>query len=183
MMLTGRRQIAGLDFPEMEELLCEDADARERRSAGHIVITPGGGGGPRQRRCLSGPKYARFNWAMATRRPTRSARWPDRTVGTSPARLPSTGQRAVPECRRTAVTEAFTYSYEQALKLMQKKDVFDVSKEPAADHERYGKHDFGRHCLLARRLLESGVGFVQLAHSNYDTTTRTSTSTSSRWRV
>ena len=58
--------------------------------------------------------------------------------------------------RRTAVTEAYTYSYEQALQLMEQKDVFDVTKEPAKDHERYGKYDLGRHCLLARRLLEKG---------------------------
>ena len=71
--------------------------------------------------------------------------------------------------RRTAVTEAYTYSYEQALQLMAQKDVFDVSKEPARDHERYGKYDLGRHCLLARRLLEKGATFVQVSHSNYDT--------------
>ena len=52
---------------------------------------------------------------------------------------------------------------------MEKRDVFDVSKEPAKDHDRYGKHDFGKHCLLARRLLENDVSFVQVTHSNYDT--------------
>ncbi len=71
--------------------------------------------------------------------------------------------------RRTAETDAYSYSYEQALQLMERKDVFDVTKEPAKDLERYGTHDFGRHCLLARRLLEHGVTFVQVTHSNYDT--------------
>ena len=52
---------------------------------------------------------------------------------------------------------------------MQQREVFDVTKEPENDVERYGKHDFGRHCLLARRLLERGITFVQLSHSNYDT--------------
>jgi uncharacterized protein (DUF1501 family) len=52
---------------------------------------------------------------------------------------------------------------------MERRDVFDVTKEPARDLDRYGTHDFGRHCLLARRLLESGVTFVQVSHSNYDT--------------
>ena len=42
-------------------------------------------------------------------------------------------------------------------------------KEPARDQDRYGSHDFGRHCLLARRLLEAGVTFVKVSHSNYDT--------------
>ena len=52
---------------------------------------------------------------------------------------------------------------------MERRDVFDVTKEPARDLDRYGTHDFGRHCLLARRLLESGVTFVKVTHSNYDT--------------
>ncbi len=39
---------------------------------------------------------------------------------------------------------------------MERRDVFDVTKEPARDLDRYGTHDFGRHCLLARRLLEVG---------------------------
>jgi uncharacterized protein (DUF1501 family) len=71
--------------------------------------------------------------------------------------------------RRTAITEAFTYSYEQAQQLMAQREVFDVAKEPEKDADRYGKFDFGRHCLLARRLLEKGITFVQLTHSNYDT--------------
>ena len=52
---------------------------------------------------------------------------------------------------------------------MERRDAFDVTKEPARDLDRYGTHDFGRHCLLARRLLESGVTFVKVTHSNYDT--------------
>ena len=35
--------------------------------------------------------------------------------------------------------------------------------------DRYGRHDFGRHMLLARRLLEKGVTFVKVTHTNYDT--------------
>ena len=52
---------------------------------------------------------------------------------------------------------------------MERREVFDVTKEPARDVERYGAHDFGRHCLLARRLLEAGTTFVKVSHSNYDT--------------
>ena len=71
--------------------------------------------------------------------------------------------------RRTAQTDAYTQSYEQAEELMKRRDVFDLSKEPEADRKRYGSHDFGRHCLMARRLVEKGVTFVQVSHSNYDT--------------
>lgn len=71
--------------------------------------------------------------------------------------------------RRTADTDAYTFSYEQAQNLMADRDVFDVTKESAKDLDRYGSHEFGRHCLLARRLLERDVPFVQVNHGNYDT--------------
>jgi hypothetical protein len=41
-------------------------------------------------------------------------------------------------------------------------EVFDLSKEKAADHERYGKNPTGQGCLLARRLIERGVPFVEV---------------------
>jgi membrane-anchored protein YejM (alkaline phosphatase superfamily) len=71
--------------------------------------------------------------------------------------------------RRTAATEAYTRTWDQALRLMDRREVFDASKEPQRVQERYGDHDFGRHCLLARRMLEEDVRFVQVNHSNYDT--------------
>jgi uncharacterized protein (DUF1501 family) len=71
--------------------------------------------------------------------------------------------------RRTADTDAYTYSYDQAQDLMTRRDVFDVEKESAADRAKYGNSEFGRHCLLARRLLENDVPFVQVNHNNYDT--------------
>ena len=40
--------------------------------------------------------------------------------------------------RRTAETEAYTNSYEQAQQLMARREIFDVTREPARDLERYG---------------------------------------------
>lgn len=41
-------------------------------------------------------------------------------------------------------------------------DAFDIRKEKAQTQERYGESEFGRGCLLARRLLERGVRVVQV---------------------
>ncbi|MGN6134633.1 MAG: DUF1501 domain-containing protein [Aureliella sp.] len=41
-------------------------------------------------------------------------------------------------------------------------DVFDISREPEAVRREYGETTFGRSCLLARRLIEGGVRFVQV---------------------
>jgi len=47
---------------------------------------------------------------------------------------------------------------------------FDVHQEPARLRDRYGRHDLGQCCLLARRLVEAGVTFVTIqAGGGWDT--------------
>ena len=52
-------------------------------------------------------------------------------------------------------------------------ELTDVSSEPAKIHEMYGTEpgqvSFANNCLLARRLIERGVRFVQLYHRGWDT--------------
>lgn len=61
--------------------------------------------------------------------------------------------------------------YRQALTMLSApryRDAFDISREPAALRDRYGRHRSGQACLLARRLVEAGVPFVNVIwnHSN-----------------
>jgi hypothetical protein len=44
---------------------------------------------------------------------------------------------------------------------------FDLSKEPDAVKDAYGRTRFGQSCLLARRLVEAGVPFVQVNWSDH----------------
>ena len=39
---------------------------------------------------------------------------------------------------------------------------FELTKESPQTQDRYGRHQFGQSCLLARRLIEAGVGLVQV---------------------
>jgi hypothetical protein len=45
-------------------------------------------------------------------------------------------------------------------------DAFDITKEPERVRERYGDTEFGRGCLIARRLAERGVRMVQVYFGN-----------------
>jgi hypothetical protein len=47
-------------------------------------------------------------------------------------------------------------------------EAFDISREPAALREAYGQSNFGQSCLLARRLCEHGVRFVQVYYLSKD---------------
>src|SRR5262249_37071459 len=58
----------------------------------------------------------------------------------------------------------------RAVQLMRsdKGKAFDLSLEPTAAREAYGTTHFGRSCLLARRLVETGVPFVEVYLANWD---------------
>ncbi|MBN8419181.1 MAG: DUF1501 domain-containing protein [Verrucomicrobia bacterium] len=45
-------------------------------------------------------------------------------------------------------------------------DAFDISREPAKMREMYGETPFGRSCLLARRLAESGVRYISVYYTS-----------------
>ena len=48
---------------------------------------------------------------------------------------------------------------------------FDLEDEPDALKQAYGNHVFGRGCMLARRLVEAGVPFVEVSLNGWDTHT------------
>lgn len=170
MMTTGRREMPGADYPKIGAVVAKALTPADSPMPGHILISPGGSGGRGNDAAYLGPQYS--SMALGNGNPPANTQRPEAISETGDASR-NDFRRKIDERflsrRRTALTDAYTYSYEQALRLMTQRDAFDVSKEPAADIERYGTHDFGRHCLLARRLLEQGVTFVQVVHSNYDT--------------
>lgn len=48
------------------------------------------------------------------------------------------------------------------------RDAFDISQEPVALRDEYGRHTFGQSALLARRLVERGVKFVTVNTQPWD---------------
>jgi hypothetical protein len=62
-------------------------------------------------------------------------------------------------------------TYHRAVELMQSREAkaFDLSREPAASRAPYGESKFGEGCLLARRLVETGVSFVEVTLNGWDT--------------
>ena len=64
--------------------------------------------------------------------------------------------------------EASIMAMEVAFRMqLEAPQVFDIGKESEAVRTRYGDHDFGRGCLMALRLVESGVRMVQVYFGNF----------------
>ena len=71
--------------------------------------------------------------------------------------------------QRDAALETRLESYEIAFRMQaEATDAFDLSKESADTKAAYGNKETGRQLLVARRLVERGVRFVQVWHQGWD---------------
>jgi hypothetical protein len=67
--------------------------------------------------------------------------------------------------------DAHRTTYRRAVELMKSKEAkaFDISQEKAATLRAYGSGRFAEGCVLARRLVETGVSFVEVTLGGWDT--------------
>jgi hypothetical protein len=91
------------------------------------------------------------------------------TADSPPARMLERGrlledlERPTSTSAERKVTKEWEELHHHALELATApagRQAFDLSREPAAVRDRYGRHPLGQNLLLARRLIEAGVGFV-----------------------
>jgi hypothetical protein len=95
--------------------------------------------------------------------------------GVSPSGLESREhlRSSLNELRRLAESDAvdrLDRYYQRAFSLLtseQARQVFELSLESEATRDRYGRFRFGQCCMLARRLVEAGVRFVQVNWSSH----------------
>jgi hypothetical protein len=64
--------------------------------------------------------------------------------------------------------EAHRQAKEKAWRLLRARSVFDIRADWPKYRDLYGDSEFGRRCLLARKLIEAGVPFVEVGQDNYD---------------
>jgi uncharacterized protein (DUF1501 family) len=69
------------------------------------------------------------------------------------------------------VAKSHSTAYDRAVRLMESvgSSAFDLSKEPTRTRDAYGNNLFGQGCLLARRLVERGVPFIEVTLGGWDT--------------
>src|SRR5262249_31212095 len=72
--------------------------------------------------------------------------------------------------RRDLPALSLQHVYERAERLMRKAGkAFGLDAEKASVRQAYGRNLFGQGCLLARRLVERGVPFVEVSLNGWDT--------------
>ena len=93
------------------------------------------------------------------------------------AKMDTMSRTMVASPQLAAAAESKKVAYE--LILGAGKDVFDLSKEKKELRDLYGRHTFGQECLVARRLVETGVPYIVInypggwdTHKNHFATMR-----------
>lgn len=173
-MTTGRGRMPGADFPHLGAVTARSLMSESFSLPGHVLIRSSPGGRNVESEFHSaaylGPRFA--SMALYDGNPPKFDDRPSEITDEADVRRNVIRERANERFlrrRRTAETEAYNFSYGQARELLANRHVFEISRETASDQERYGTSQFGKHCLLARRLLENGVPYVQVNHADYDT--------------
>ena len=70
----------------------------------------------------------------------------------------------------SGLIDAYDQTYKEAVKLMGSSElkVFDIKEEKQEVRDFYGNNKLGQGCLLARRLVEKGVRFVEIEYGSWD---------------
>ena len=166
LMHTGYSPQGGADFPALGAWM---ADAHPSpHLPGYVAIdAPGQGPG------LLGASRAPFVVPDPTR-PVRNLA-PSRAIPRSRqddrASLWRTLQDDFGDEHRSAQVAGHTEVVEQALDMMSSEATaaFDLEAESSSIRERYGTSRFAQGCLMARRLVEAGVPFVEVGLRGWDT--------------
>lgn len=136
----------------------------------YVWIKPGSGGFIYQDAGFLGPKYGAL--ALGDGKPPENLLLNKTVTADDDAErkaLRNLADKRYAERRSKEFTDANSYVFDMAEKLARRQDLFDESTFAPKDVERYGKHEFGRHMLMARRVLEAGVTFVKVNSYGWDT--------------
>jgi len=175
MMQTGRLFSGGIHTPHVGSAV---AYLRGRKSdlPPHVILpeTMGAGGGnlPNgQSAGFLGKAYDPFALMADPSKPNFEVpdMLPPKEIGTvrlqRRRRLRDIVDGTVKHFEATENARLLDSNFQAAYRLMtstQAREAFDLSKEPQKVRDRYGMNRFGQCCLLARRLIESGVRFITI---------------------
>lgn len=136
----------------------------------YVWIKPGGGGFKTEDAGFLGPKYGSLAFGDG-KPPEDLLRHASLTAQEDDERneLRRMMNKRYAAQRRPAYTEASSYVFDTARELMRRSDIFDTSKLPSKDLDRYGRTEIGQHMLIARNMLEAGVRFVKVNSYGWDT--------------
>jgi hypothetical protein len=187
LMRTGRVPGGPVQYPVLGSFLSKELERADAELPGFVSISPFRFFSPAAYSSgFLGPEYAPLivgeNAGFNPQQPTDF----DAALKVSDLDLPSdvTGKRSgcrvqlleemeqeFVASRPDAAAQSHRTAYHRAVTLMRSaaSRAFNLGDETNALRDRYGRNLFGQSCLLARRLVERGVPFVEVTLNNWDT--------------
>jgi hypothetical protein len=160
---TGyQKRAGGVAFPSLGAIAARELGQRDFPVPNFVCI----GAGPRHstRSGFLGPDYQ----PLDVLNPDRGTAFLDSLVSPAEFRrqhaLLQRFNASFQETYRAEAAQAHSSAVERAVRLMtaEEKRAFDLSQESDADRDHYGRGSFGQGCLMARRLVETGIRFVEV---------------------
>lgn len=167
---SGRFTRSATEYPEIGAVIAKGLEREEFPLPGHIRTSPAGVGGRVNNAAYLGPKYSGVV-VGAEKGGVVNTQLPDGMTVQADTRRHDWrrfNNERLREKVRSAEIDAYTQSFEQALRLMERRELFDIANEPEAVQEAYTKSEFGNQLLLARRLVEHDVPFVEVKWDGWD---------------
>jgi len=182
LMRTGNLPTGPIDYPTMGSLFSKELGRENSELPNYVAVAPytqfsPGAYGPG----FLGPKYAPLIVGDGNRQVGGPANMNyDRSLGVknldlatginetrADARLSLLGdlETDFSQNRPGLVSDSHREAYSAAVRMMRSEAVkaFDLNSEPDSLRDAYGRNQFGQACLLARRLVERDVPFVEVS--------------------
>ncbi len=170
LMMTGYRPVGGaLEYPVLGSMVAHRLQVESSQLPGFVAIAPFrlGSLGPG----FLGPKYAPLQVSGSSGDPTTRANLTVENLEAINANASQIAERKtlLGMLRNnvnagSSATAKHAAIYESALRMVETRGdgAFNLDEEPAMLRDAYGRSRFGQGCLLARRLVERGVPFVEV---------------------
>jgi hypothetical protein len=166
-MHIGHKLEANINHPELGAIIAKfhgnpDADLPSCINLGGIGYGGAGGSG------FLGPKYQPFAVSRDGRLPSFTSSYLNAESDQRRSELLRFMEGEFSQDHKADPFAAHRLAKEKAWRLLAAKGIFDSTQEWAKYRDLYGPTEFGRGCLMARRLIEAGVSFVEVGQENYD---------------
>lgn len=165
----------GLSFPALGSIVSKELARGEFALPNYVVIGPGPQDGTRAG--FLGPRHQPLYVPEPIRGVENLAANVETPRFQRQFQLLTELERSFYQAYRAPASQAHSTVLEGSVRMMRAGDsrAFDLSREPEVMRGRYGRTSFGQGCLMARRLIEVGVPFVEvnmgLGNDGWDTHT------------
>lgn len=164
LMHTGYRPAANVRFPEVGAIVAKYRGREGTDLPSFIKVSSVGDAGSG----FLGPKFQPFTIGSEGGLPQFSTSNLDPKLELRRHELRSFLEDRFTSGHQVEVAKMHREAYEAARRLQGVRNVFKTDEEWEKNRELYGDSAFGRRCMLARKLVESGVPFIEVGQSSYD---------------